>query len=145
MKFNCPSCLIIILLWLEAERTFQNVAYMTNRTIITRIFCKWIETKYVNVALNCNSKVDEPANDNYSETGNNTNCGNYEQSQPTLELLSITELGFSIWATFPSREPELIRRTIFIRHRCSYFERMSQRLKWNCIEKKTRKEKCYNG
>lgn len=47
--------------------------------------------KYVNVTPNCNSKVDEPTNHNYSETGNSADCGKHEQSQSTLEPLSITE------------------------------------------------------
>ena len=98
-------------------------------------------TSYVNVTSNCNSKIDKPKNRNYSETGNNANCGNYEQSQPTLEPLSVTEQGFSIWATFPNREPELLRHTFFIRHRCSYFERMSQRLKQELYRKKNLKGK----
>lgn len=48
-------------------------------------------TKYVYVTPNCNSKVDEPTNHNYSETGSSADCGNHEQSRSTLEPLSITE------------------------------------------------------
>ena len=51
----------------------------------------WTGTKYVNVTPNRYSKVDEPTNHNYSETGSSADCGNHEQSRSTLEPLSITE------------------------------------------------------
>ena len=51
----------------------------------------WMGTKYVYVTPNCNSKVDEPTNHNYSEIGNSVDCGNHEQSQSTSEPLSIAE------------------------------------------------------
>ena len=53
----------------------------------------WILTEYVHVRLNTNWQVDEQTDysNNYSETVNNSDCGSYEESQPTLEPLTITQ------------------------------------------------------
>ena len=53
----------------------------------------WILTEYVHVRLNANWQVDEQTDysNNYSETVNNSDCGSYEESQPTLEPLTITQ------------------------------------------------------
>ena len=52
-----------------------------------------MDTEYVHVRSNNISQVDEQTDyrNNCPETANNSNCGSYEESQPTLEPLTITQ------------------------------------------------------
>ena len=52
-----------------------------------------MDTEYLYVRSNNNSQVNEQTDcrNNCSETANSLNCGSHEQSQPTLEPLTITQ------------------------------------------------------
>ena len=52
-----------------------------------------MDTEYINFRSSNNSQVDEQTDNsnNCSETINNSNCGSYEESQPTLEPFTIIQ------------------------------------------------------
>ena len=52
-----------------------------------------MDTEYLYVRSNNNSQVNEQSDcrNNCSETANSLNCGSHEESQPTLEPLTITQ------------------------------------------------------
>ena len=71
-----------------------------------------MDTEYIHVRSNNNLQVDEQTDykNNCYQTVNNTNCANYEESQPTLEPLSVTHECFQTIKPLFERNYKTINR-----------------------------------